>query len=151
MEEKPKKKIAKKKKDKANTKKSFKTHLKDDIQKLSDDWDDMMAKKKLIKDCDFLSKVAEDIIDLEEDIGQLDEFDDMEGVKKTLEDILEEPSKSHFTKTSLIDAAISFQYQDPLNSDLCHLMSDFTHYSTEFDNEYLTVFWSLMEKLKGPQ
>jgi hypothetical protein len=148
MEKKDKKKKVVKKKSKNNSKHSIKTHLKEDIQKLSDDWDDIMESKKLVKDSDFLSQLAEDIRGLDDDIVQLEEFDDMKDLTQSLQDILEKPSHNNFTNTSLIDAAISFQYQDPLNSDLCHLMNNFSHYSTEFDNDYLTVFWSLMEKLE---
>jgi hypothetical protein len=119
------------------------------LKKLNNDLEKLIKKKKLANDQEFLNDLAHDIIELEEDVIACDEIEELADTTKALHRILEEPNSKNFNKTSLLDAAISLKHQDPLSSDLSHWLKEFTHYSTEFDNEYLIVFWSLLETLKG--
>ncbi len=121
--------------------------LRNALEKFTKDCESIMKKKKLIEDKKFLRQVANDILELDNDISSIENIT-KEISAQMLKELLEQPNDKFFTQTSLVDAALSFKYQNPLHSDLYHLMKEFSHYSTEFDDEYLTVFWSLLEKLK---
>jgi len=131
----------------SNNKKKSKRILLKAIRKLQEDWQTLLEKKGMIEDKEFLKQMADDIIELQEDIGQLES----DPLTDPLHEILETPSPYGFIKTSLIDAAVSFNYQDPLDSDLCHLLKYASHYSSVFDDDKLMVLWSIEQRLKGEE
>ena len=129
----------KKKKDSLET-------LKKDLKKLTKDWERLIEEKKLATDSSFLKEMADDITNIEEDLSEFQSSHTAKQIHK----LLAAPWHAPFLeKETLLDAALSFKYQDPLDSDLCHIMNDVTRYEKEFEGEYLPIYWSLYQTLSS--
>ena len=144
--------IKREERDKKNIRKKMKNekeNLKKDLEDLNHDWENLVSHNELAQDEDFLEKMAEEIKQLEND-ALLSEEDEKKGkVAHMIHHMLSTPWGAPFiTDKTLLETALAYHNQEPLNSDLCHFMTDLTLYSTHFNNEFLSIFWSLFNMLK---
>lgn len=124
------------------------TTLKDDLQKLERDWEDLLTAKRALSDSRFLREMAHDIKQLNEDSSK---------AKTTLfskeahliQHILTTPWGAPFVSDkTLLEAAYAYDLQNPLQSDLSHLMDEFTIHSRAFHNQFITLFHAIAEDLE---
>ncbi|GAB5411732.1 MAG: hypothetical protein ChlgKO_08460 [Chlamydiales bacterium] len=119
--------------------------VKEDIKKLSEDWEQLKAQEELSHDPQFLGTLAGDIINLESDCL---EFDEEYEAAELAHHFVSTPWGAPFASNlTLFDAALSLQHQRAEDSDLAHLMEDFHLYGHQFENQFLKVFEEQLEDI----
>ncbi len=130
------------------TSKKAKSFLKKDIENLEQDLEDLLSKKKQADDLHFLGKIAQDIQNLGEDVNAFKSYEQLKPTTHLIQHMLTTPWGAPFVADStLLEAALTFEHQDPLKSDLYHLMDEFTQYSSLSHNQFLTILSSLSDEL----
>lgn len=122
--------------------------LRENIAKLERDWEELLSKRREASDAHFLHEMAEDIKKLNEETVEAETIPSLEPTVTVIHHMLTTPWGAPFvSEKTLLEAAIAFSYQDPLQSDLFHLMDDFVSYSSLLNNQFLTVLSSLSKDL----
>ncbi len=123
--------------------------FKKDLKKFSHDCEDLLEKESLYENSDFLNEFAEDIKKLNDDTLLLIDEKDFKNSADIIQHILTTPWGAPFVSNkTLLEAAIAYEYQDPLQSDLHNLVGQFTHFSEHVHNPIVTVVHSLSERLE---
>lgn len=123
-----------------------KKKLRSDLKNFNADLKKITHKKKLSKSKKYLKKFAEDIKSLNNDLL----INNEEKIPSYLYHIITTPFGAPFViDQSLVEAAINFENQTPLNSDLSHLVSSLNRYENYYHDEVLSIFDSLLRKLKS--
>ena len=119
-----------------------------DLDELNHDWEELLAHRQLLTDQKFLHKIAEDIVELNDDATLMEKDPQVEPIAHLVHHMLTTPVGAPFiTDKTLLEAAISFDYQKPLRSDLSQIMKNFLKYSRENENAFLTIFSLLHDTL----
>ena len=122
--------------------------LKDDLNHFENDWQKLVSEKKLAHNEEFLHKMADDIIKLNEDAILAEEYNSKVG--HLIHHILITPFGAPFVcNKTLLEAALNYEYQTPIESDLCHIIDDFSKYSNVKNNELLSIFHHLSKILES--
>jgi len=120
--------------------------LKQDLEKVSHDWEELIGEETLSHNEEFLDQVAHDLISLNEDAKALESDEDFNESAEVITHLLETPWGAPFVSNlTLLDAALNYEDQDPLQSDLCHLMEDFTRYGHQFENQLFKIFEDILD------
>lgn len=136
-------------KSKKSKEKEAKKKLQKDVEKLEHDWEELLSKKKETKDKEFLEEMAEDIKNLNEDTYMAEGYEPLEPTVHMIHHMLTTPWGAPFVfDKTLLEAAVSFEYQEASHSDLSHLMDEFTEYSSLAHNQFLTVLGSISDDLE---
>ena len=126
-------------------KKLAKNDLRKDLEKLTKNIKQLKSKQGLAKNKAFLHQMAEDIKKLNDDTLIAKNIP----IAHLIHHILSTPFGAPFvSEVSLLEAALDFDYQEPIKSDLSHLIEDFSKYNTYFDDEFLKIFDSFLDNLK---
>lgn len=124
--------------------------LEKDVIALEKDWEELLLDKKLSKDRDFLTRIAHDIKELNEDSELFEHFKPYEDQAEMIHYMLTTPWGAPFVSDkTLIEAALAYQFQEPIQSDLAKMMREFTEHSSISHNQFLTVLHSLSGELKA--
>ncbi|MEI6242763.1 MAG: hypothetical protein WCP39_05090 [Chlamydiota bacterium] len=113
---------------------SIKRKITADISKLTEDWKRLQKHHSLSENVPFLQKMASELLQLYENSRALDE-DSMSEVDHLL--------TTPIQQVTLLDSILSFPYQDPMHSDLCVFLHDFTTASLASENEWISLFWDI--------
>lgn len=124
---------------------SLANRLKKDLEKLGKDWEDLLSRKQEPISPDFLKEVAEDIKQLSDDLYLAEEDHGLDESTERIHDFLETPWASPYEK-NLLEAAISFEFQRPEESDLYQILSSYNIYSTLLSKEFRAIIESIPEK-----
>lgn len=131
-------------------KKSPLTSLKKDFEVFNQHWKNMLDQEKLAANEELLHKVAEDIKNLNYDAlttNELSESQDM--AARLILHLISTPWGAPFVSDkTLLEAALAYDYQNPLHSDLYHLVHDFARYDSRFNHELVSIFSSLSEVIR---
>ena len=119
-----------------------------DLGKLEKAWEDLLTKRKKPSDIYFLKEMAEDIKQLKKDTTTAEEKKQLVHQAHIIHHLLTTPWGAPFVcERTLLEAAESYDLQEPLRSDLCHMMDEFTHYSSIAHNQFLTILHAINESL----
>lgn len=125
--------------------KKAKVRLKKDLKNFNIDLKNITHKKKLVKSKKYLKKMSEDIKLLNNDLLITKD----EKIPSYLYHLITTPFGAPFVSNqTLLDAALNFENQKPLHSDLSHLIYNFSKYEHYFNDEILDIFNSFLKKLK---
>ena len=134
------------KKEKESVSKTFpKKNLKDDLKEFSHDCEEILQRHELTENIDFLHKFSEDIKHLEYDATFLSKDPSAQMIHYYLSTPMGAPFVS--TKT-LLEAASTYENQDPLKSDLHELVDGMIHFGDQKKNPLLLLFKSIEEYLE---
>ncbi len=134
-----------KKKEKNIEEIQHKKSLKDDLKEFSHDCENILHHHELIDSTDFLKKFSEDIKHLEDDTS----FFRKDPSAQMIHYYLSTPFGAPFISTkTLLEAASSYNYQDPLKSDLHELVDGMIHFGDQQKNPLLLLFQSIEEYLE---
>jgi hypothetical protein len=124
-------------------------NLQKDLLKLSQDWEQALSRQKNIRDPDYLKTIAEDIKLLDQDSSAVDHNEEIYREAHMIQHILRTPWGAPFVSdVTLAEAADAFPMQDPLHSDLCHLLDELLVHSNQVDNQFITLMFAISEDLK---
>ncbi|MGD2169967.1 MAG: hypothetical protein PVI40_06990 [Chlamydiota bacterium] len=118
--------------------------LEKDIEEFSHDYEDVLTHHELVDNTEFLHKFADHIIQLDKDATDSDD-EQASLVHHYLTTPLGAPFISNKT---LLEAANSYDRQDPLNSDLHELVDGMIHFGDQQKNPLMVIFHSIEEHLK---
>jgi hypothetical protein len=136
-------------KSKKEKKQTPKKKVAEDLQTLQNDWDKALEDHELVHRPTFLHKIAEDIKRLNDDTVLYEEIPSLEPTMSLIHHLLATPMGAPFVADKTwLDAAIAYEYQDPLKSDLAHLMDEFCEYIKKEDNQVTTLLDQMMKELK---
>jgi len=125
-----------------NSKKKAKQKLKKDLKVFNSDWKTLTHKKKLDKK--YLKKMADDIKKLNNDLLVTKQ----DKISALIYHMLSTPIGAPFVSNkTLLDAALNFENQAPLHSDLSSLISNLSKYEKYFDDEIYKIFNSFLQRL----
>lgn len=128
----------------AKKKKSQKQVLNKDLKDFSNDCKEVLEHHELVEDEKFLQKLAKHIVRLEEDTSFFDNDN-----TRLVHYYLTTPMGAPFISSkSLLEAALSYDYQDPLLSDLHEIVDKMIHFGSQKNNPLVLVFNSIEEHLK---
>jgi hypothetical protein len=131
------------KKDKVVLKK-LEQKILNDLNDLKDNLHRFLIVKKMVSKHLFLKKIAEDIKKLNEDAILAENIRSIETTGNLIYNLLNTPWGAPFSADkTLLEAAVTFDYQNPRHSDLYYLLEQFTNYSSHLENEFLTIFGTL--------
>lgn len=120
--------------------------LKKDLKNISEDWESLKEEKAHHYDEIFLDRLASDIITLNDDAHALEEDEEWSDTAHTVTHLLGTPWGAPFVSNlTLLDAALSYQSQDPEESDLGHMMEDFSRYGHQFENQLFKLFEDILD------
>jgi len=126
--------------------KKAKQKLKKDLEHFNTDLKKITHKKNLIKNKKYLKKMADDIKLLNNDLLITKE----DKIPSYIYHMLTTPIGAPFVSNkTLLDAALNFENQSSINSDLCHIISDFSKYENYFNDEIYNIFNSFLKRLKN--
>jgi len=122
-----------------------KKHLKEDLKEFSHDCENILHHHELIDNTDFLHKLSEDIKHLEDDTL----FFRNDPSAQMIHYYLSTPFGAPFISTkTLLEAASSYNKQDPLKSDLHELVDGMIHFGDQQKNPLILLFQSIEEYLE---
>lgn len=125
-------------------KKSQKQDLEKDLKDFSKDCKEVLEHHELLEDERFLQKLAKHIVRLEEDTSFFDNED-----TRLVHYYLTTPLGAPFISSkTLLEAALSYHYQDPLISDLHEIIDKMIHFGSQKNNPLVLIFNSIEEHLK---
>ncbi len=123
-----------------------KKKLKKDLKTFNIDLKNIAHKKKLVKSKKYLKKVANDIKLLNNDLL----INKEDKIPSYIYHLITTPFGAPFVSNqTLLDAALNFENQSPLHSDLRLLISNLYKYENCFDDEIYNIFNSFWKKLKN--
>lgn len=125
--------------------KKAKEKLKKDLKKFNIDLKKITHKKKLVKNKKYLKKMANDIKLLNDDLL----INKEDKIPSYIYHLITTPLGAPFVSNkTFLDAALNFENQTPLHSDLSLLVSNFSKYENYFHDEIYNIFNSYLKKLK---
>ena len=126
------------------------TALGEDLKSIYYDWQSVIENKKLAKDHDFLSKMAQDIRKLYDDAVIAKKNPQLLELAELVEFILTTPIGAPFVaESTLLQAALSYDASAHQSSDLSMLMQSFTKHETKMNNTTAKIFSSIQDKLEN--
>jgi hypothetical protein len=122
----------------------IKAQLKKDLKVFNKDWKKLLKDQKLKKDKKYVTKIAFDIKNLNNDLILTKHKYNSDQISHMLTTPMGAPFVSDKT---LLDAALNFENQSFEKSDLKHLITDLCKYEKYFDDEFFEIFNSFLKKL----
>lgn len=120
-----------------------------DLKRFTEDWEELLKHSELAMNSDFLNNFASHIQHLNEDTQTKDLPDNAENLAHLIHHVLSTPFGAPIaSEQTLMEAALSLEFQDPLRSDLSEMTLEFLKHSPSDHNELMTLFHSFYEKLK---
>jgi len=120
-----------------------------DLQTLKEHWHRFLLLKTMLNKKIVLKKIATDIKKLNKDAQVAKKIKHAQTTGDLIYHLLHTPWSAPFSgDKSLLEAAISFDYQSPHSSDLYYLLEQFSHYSSHLENEFLMIYGSLYNKIE---
>lgn len=128
--------------------KRFQAKLKEDLDSINKQLQDLFKDHSLSKNEKFLNKFSKNITNLHEDYILVKKDPKLTESMDLLHYLLTTPWGAPFVAdTTLLEAAITYKYQEPTKSDLYQLLKGFLKYSTYEDNEFISVFHELIKNI----
>ena len=132
----------------ANKKKNPKSQLEKDLKAFSRHFKKLLKNRKLCQEQKELKALALEIEELNNDSLLAEEIDELKTQGHLVHHILATPWGAPFvSRTTLLDAALSLQYQPFKDSDLATLLDEFCTYSTSDNNEFIMVCDSILDAM----
>lgn len=131
-------------------KKSTLEILRNDFEAFDKHWKQVIAKEKLADDEEFLHKLAEDIKELDYDALELSDVEQANLLtSRLILHLITTPWGAPFVSDkSLLDAALTYDYQNPMQSDLHSIVHTISQHGDQFNQEVVSIFNSLTEVLE---
>jgi hypothetical protein len=122
-----------------------KKRLKEDLKEFSHDCEEILHHHELINDTNFLDRFSEDIQDLESDTLEFSNDPSAQMIHYYLSTPMGAP---FISRKTMLEAAASYQNQEPLKSDLYELVDGMIHFGDQEKNPLLLLFKSIEEYLE---
>ncbi len=132
-----------------NKKKKLYQTLREDLHKLEKDWEILLTHKEELTNPLFLTNIAQDIKQLSTDSENAEKVEELWEEAHLIQHFLRTPWGAPFVSDmTLLEAAQAYDIQDPLASDLCHLMDEFVMHSSLTENQFLNLLEGIQEDLE---
>ena len=131
-----------------NSKDSLERLIKD-LRRFTEDWENLIKHSELAKNSKFLKNFADHIRHLDIDTQREDLPENVENFAHLIHHMLSTPFGAPIvSEKTLMEAALTLEFQDPIRSDLSEMTLEFLQLSPSDHNELVTLFHSFYEKLK---
>lgn len=122
------------------TKKSPLSQLQKDLKRFTKDWKNLLKHSELAQNSTFLKQLSQDIKNLNDDSLTPSLPDNLENLAHLIHHLLSTPIGAPIAPDkTLLEAALTLQYQDPIRSDLSDITLEFIKHSPDAHNEFLTL------------
>lgn len=123
--------------------------LRNDLTKLEKDWEILLTHKEELTNPLFLTNIAKDIKQLGVDSENAEKIEELWEEAHLIQHFLRTPWGAPFVSDmTLLEAALAYDVQDPLSSDLCHLMDEVVLHSSIQENQFLNLMEGIQEDLE---